>query len=86
MRTIFKAFSVCCILYCGAFFAVHSFPALRRPAANLSYWYYSDNDALEAIEFYGFWPLRQLGYGLDVMSRHNDDRIYPPVERPFTEL
>jgi len=35
------------------------------------YWYYSDSAALEAVEFYGFWPLRHIGYRVPgFMSRH----------------
>ena len=68
MKRVLPVVSVCCILYGGAFIAIHSFPMLRRPAANLSYWYYSDNDVIEATEFYGFWPLRQVAYRLGVLS------------------
>lgn len=84
MKSILAVVSVCCILYGAAFVAIHSFPVFRHPAANLSYWYYSDNDVIEAIEFYGFWPLRQVAYRLGILSRHNDERIweaYPPASR-----
>lgn len=45
---------------------------------NLAYWYYSDNDIIEAIEFYGFWPLRRISYALfpGFCSRHNSERDY----------
>ena len=62
-------------LYLLSFVIVHRSPTLRHPAANMMYWYYSDNDAAEAIEFYGFWPLRQIGYRLPGFEgRHNRQR------------
>jgi len=73
------------MLYIGAFVVVHRSSTLRRPAYNMAYWYYSDNDAVEAIEFYGFWPLRQISYKAfpNFMSQHISERrwaepVYPP--------
>jgi hypothetical protein len=67
-------------VYVLVFIAVHRSYTLRRPAANLAYWYYSDNKYLEAVEFYGFWPLRQLGYHVPgFTARHNDERTSPPI-------
>jgi hypothetical protein len=61
----------CFLFYFGAFVVVHRSASLRRPAANMVYWYYSDSAALEAVEFYGFWPLRHIGYRVPgFMSRH----------------
>ncbi len=64
---------------------MHRSASLRRPAYNMAYWYYSDSDAVEAIEFYGFWPLRQITYKLfpSFMSQHISERrwaepVYPP--------
>ena len=54
--------SVLLVAYFAAFIVVHRSATLRKPAANMLYWYYSDNDVVENIEFYGFWPLRNLGY------------------------
>jgi hypothetical protein len=59
------------ILYLAAFIAVHRSTSLRRPAANLRYWYYSDSPLVETVEFYGFWPIRHIGYHVPgFMSRH----------------
>jgi hypothetical protein len=67
--------------YIGAFIIVHRSATLRKPAANMAYWYYSDNPVNEDIEFYGFWPLRNLGYRYfpDFEGRHNSERIYPDI-------
>lgn len=68
--------------YVGAFVIVHRSGDLRKPAANMAYWYYSDNPVIEDIEFYGFWPLRNLGYRYfpDFEGRHNSERIYPDIK------
>ena len=78
------SFVFCVMLYVTAFMAVHRSSSLRRPAYNMAYWYYSDNNALEAVEFYGFWPLRQITYKLfpNFMSQHITERrwaepVYP---------
>ena len=64
---------------CG-FVIVHQSGTLRKPAANMAYWYYSDNPVIENIEFYGFWPLRQIAYHIPgFMSRHNDERVVLPI-------
>ena len=72
-------------LYVIAFVTVHRSSTLRRPAYNMMYWYYSDHVALEAVEFYSFWPLRQITYRVfpGFMSRHIRERtwqtnVYPP--------
>ena len=36
--------------YVGAFVIVHRSGDLRKPAANMAYWYYSDNPVIEDIE------------------------------------
>jgi hypothetical protein len=65
----------CVLLYLTAFLVVHLSWSLRRPAANMAYWYYSDSAVVEAVEFYGFWPLRQVGYRVPgFLSRHNFER------------
>jgi hypothetical protein len=70
--------------YIGAFVVVHRSSTLRRPATNMAYWYYSDNDALEAAEFYGFWPLRQITYKFfpGFMSHHYRERVYQEISYP----
>ena len=61
----------CAFLYLSAFAVVHCSSSLRRPAANMRYWYYSDSAVLEAVEFFGFWPIRNIGYRIPgLMSRH----------------
>ncbi len=76
----FKAAVVLALIfgaYLLAFVVVHTSDTLRQPAANMAYWYYSDNPTVEKIMFYGFWPLRQLAYYLPgFKARHNDERIY----------
>lgn len=62
-------------IYLAAFVVVHRSATLRKPAANMAYWYYSDNPVIEYIEFYGFWPLRKIGYHIPGFEmRHNDER------------
>jgi len=62
-------------IYVAAFIEVHRSATLRKPAANMAYYYYSDNPVIENIEFYGFWPLRQIGYHISGFTmRHNDER------------
>jgi len=69
--------------YVATFVAIHRSSSLRRPAYDLAYWYYSDNNALEAVEFYGFWPLRQVGYKIPgFMSRHIRERRWQTQELP----
>ena len=68
----------CFALYLIAFVIVHRSSTFRQPAANMMYWYYSDNPVIERIEFYGFWPLRQIGYHMPgFKSRHNLERKRP---------
>ena len=63
-------------MYLVAFLVVHTSSTLRKPAANMAYWYYSDNPVIENIEFYGFWPLRQIGYHVPgFQARHYLERI-----------
>jgi hypothetical protein len=78
-------FAICSALYFAAFVVVHRSSSSRRPAYNMAYWYYSDSDAVELVEFYGFWPLRQLSYKFfpSFMSQHITERkwvqpVYPP--------
>jgi hypothetical protein len=69
------------LLYVAAFVVIHRSSSLRRPAANMVYWYYSDSPVLEAVEFYGFWPLRQIGYRIPgFSSRHYFE--HTPFESP----
>jgi len=70
------------VAYVTAFIVVHRSGTLRKPAANMAYWYYSDNPVVENIEFYGFWPLRQICYHFfpEFEGRHNDERIYPDIK------
>ena len=79
----------CCLaIYIASFVVVHRSSTLRRPTYNMLYWYYSDNDAVEAIEFYGFWPLRQITYVLfpNSMSEHIRERRWPKaIIRPDFE-
>ena len=64
-------------VYVGAFLIVHTSPSLLKPAANMMYYYYSDNPVVEDIEFYGFWPLRQIFYHVPGFEmRHERERIY----------
>jgi hypothetical protein len=66
------------IAYLVAFVIVHRSGTLRHPAANMLYYYYSDNAVMENIEFYGFWPLRHIGYHIPGFEmRHNADRMIP---------
>jgi hypothetical protein len=66
--------------YVCTFIVVHRSATLRKPAANMLCYYYSDNPAVEKIEFYGFWPLRQIGYHIPGFEmRHNDERIAPDM-------
>ena len=83
MRRLAFQFAVCLTLYLAAFVVIHRSSKLRRPAYNMAYWYYSDNDALDLVEFYGFWPLRQIGYKVGFISEHISERkwsqpVYPP--------
>ena len=44
----------------------------------MAYWYYSDNPVVETVAFYGFWPLRQIGYYIPGFeARHNLERRKP---------
>lgn len=86
MKSLRYPLIACAILYLIAFFVIHRSCTLRRPAANMLYWYYSDSPALEEIEFYGFWPLRHIGYGVPgFMSRHYLERTPVPPLTPEEE-
>ena len=66
------------VAYLFAFYVVHTSDKLRHPAANMMYWHYSDNLVFERIEFYGFWPLRQIAYHIPGFeARHNWERRQP---------
>jgi hypothetical protein len=68
-------------MYLLAFVVVHRSSSLRHPAGNMLYWYYSDNPVIEKIEFYGFWPLRQIGYHIPGFeARHNLERRKPVLD------
>jgi hypothetical protein len=78
-------FIVCPLVYCTAFVVVHRSPTMRRPAFNMHYWYYSDQNVIEAMGFYGFWAPRQVAYIFfpDFMTEHvrernTSDTFYPP--------
>jgi len=82
---VLRIIVICFVLYIVAFVIVHRSSTLRRPAYNMAFWYYSDSGPIEAIEFCGFWPLRQITYRIfpGFMSRHISERIweepvYPP--------
>jgi hypothetical protein len=72
----FTLISVGCVLiYVAAFALVHYAPGLRRPAMDGD-WHYSDVELLESAEFYAFWPLRQINYGITrTQSRHISERL-----------
>ena len=71
-------FFIALVTYVGAFIIVHRSNTFIKPAANMAYWYYSDNPIVEKFEFYGFWPLRQIGYHIPGFeARHIDERWYP---------
>ncbi len=80
---VLKIMAVLILLYVGAFLVIHRSSSFVRPAANLAYWYYSDNRAVEVVDFYGFWPLRQTAYHLvpGFTSRHSSERVYPTPEQ-----
>jgi hypothetical protein len=59
---------VCCVVYVGAFVVVHRSLTLRKPAANMAYWYYSDNEAIETMQYYGFLPARRFAYHIPCFS------------------
>jgi hypothetical protein len=82
MKRILLGTALCAGLYVAAFIVIHRSSTLRQPAANMAYWYYSDNSVIETVEYYGFWPLRRLTYHVapEFMSRHNSERIYPTDE------
>jgi hypothetical protein len=68
-------------IYLLAFIIVHRSSSLRHPAGNMLYWYYSDNPVIENVEFYGFWPLRQIGYHIPGFeARHNLERRKPVLD------
>jgi hypothetical protein len=80
IRWKYKAAAALVLLsaYVGTFIIVHRSGDLRKPAANMLYYYYSDNPVMEKIEFYGFWPLRHIGYHIPGFEmRHNSDRVIP---------
>ena len=82
MKHLVFALSVFLGSYLVGFIVVHASSTLRRRAANLAYWYYGDTPSIEAVEFYGFFPLRQLTYMVapHFMSRHSDERVFPSPE------
>ena len=62
-------------VYVGVFLIVHTTDTLRKPAMNMMYFYYSDNPFIENLEFYGFWPLRQIFYHIPGFEmRHSWER------------
>ena len=78
-RKLILGIGICLVLYLIAFVVVHQSSTLRKPATNMAYWYYSDNQVIENIEFYGFWPLRQIGYHIPgFQARHWRERIVTP--------
>jgi hypothetical protein len=65
----------CVFLYFATFAVVHYAPGMRRPAMDGD-WYYSDIESLEPVEFYVFWPLRLVSYGITrTQSRHVSERL-----------
>ena len=76
-----KIVGVVLLLYVGAFVVVHGCSRLLRRAGTR--WYYSDNRAIEAVGFYGFWPLRHIIYHAapSFMSRHKNEVVYPTLDQ-----
>ena len=74
----------CLALYFVSFLAVHRSSTLRRPAYNMAYWYYSDRVTVEFVEFYAYWPLRQITYMLfpHFMSEHISERKWAEPSYP----
>jgi len=68
------------LVYVLAFTLVHAFPELRHLSSDGN-WYYSDKEVVENIEFYGFWPLRQLSYAITKTEhRHISESL--PISLP----
>jgi len=79
VRELFKwsAFSAAALalIYITAFVFVHKTTWYRRPAMNMAYFYYSDSPVAESLLFYGFLPLRRIGYHSAWFNgRHNAER------------
>ena len=75
MKRFVRISVVCVLIYVAAFALVHYVPGLRRPAMDGD-WYYSDIQPLESAEFYLFWPMRQLSYGITrTQHRHISERL-----------
>ena len=69
------------LVYVASFTAVHFTPVSWLRHASDNNWIYNGNPSLDAIEFYGFWPLRQVYYKItDVSSRHLAESL--PVGLP----
>jgi len=72
--------AACLLSYLLAFALVHSIPVLRHSSSDGD-WYYCNNEAIENLEFYGFWPLRQVGYSITKTEhRHISERL--PIGLP----
>jgi hypothetical protein len=73
------------LFYVGTFIVVHRSPlplhppAFRLSGANGINWYYSDCRPVEVVEFYGFWPLRQLAYHIPSFMTHHLDECPDPI-------
>jgi len=69
------------LLYAVAFLVIHCTPVSWLRQASDSDWIYSGNPTLDSIEFYGFWPLRQIYYKVTgVTSRHLAESL--PIGMP----
>jgi hypothetical protein len=76
MKTLPRSLFVGAAIYVTAFLMFHLSTQMRQPAANVQYWYYNDNGLIEAVCYYGFWPLRRLAYHFPGFeSRHNYERL-----------
>jgi hypothetical protein len=68
-------------LYVAAFLVVHCTPTSWFRDVTDNNWTYSGNPSLDSIEFYGFWPLRQIYYRVTgVTSRHLAESL--PIGMP----
>ena len=75
MKRFIRISGGCVLVYVALFAFVHFVPGLRRPAMDGD-WYYSEVEAVESAEFYVFWPLRQVSYGITrTQSRHISERL-----------
>ena len=60
MKILRWSLLMCSLLYLAAFVVIHCSSSLRRPAANMLYWYYSDLATLEHFKliYSRFWLIK----------------------------